>query len=360
MKKYIFKMLFCFSAAFMLTRQIQVNATESVSSNSLNTVNNDISISDNDILQETETSIVIDMHMQPAKQHKEKKTVYENPLNPYKTTKSPAQITKQGGYYFITDTFHDQIIYSSRLEEPITQWRVMTSKVTGPHAVASDGTYYLVADTENDRVLIFEWNRGGFRLTQEFEKMGIRPHYIEYDEETDSFYVWSSMTCEMYILAKDSTGIICIKEIRGIKELKGHYIRSFTISGEYIIFPSGTNKQILIVKKETLQIIGRFLVPDNVSGMAYIKPIGNYFYMTVSSDEKFDQSKATIIRTKDLSGMINGEYEDISSVFPHIKIPYYIDCMQGIYYMTNHGSSKNVIRFQVINDEIKYVNAMEF
>lgn len=353
MKKCIYKLLFSIIAVFMLTQKINVNAEECVSDNS-------ISIDEKDILSETETSIVIDMYMQPAKQYKKEENVYENPLNPYKAAKVPAQITKQGGFYFIADTFHDQIIYSSRLEEPVTKWRVMTSKVSGPHSVASDGNYYLVADTENDRVLIFEWNRGGFRLTQEFEKLGIRPHYIEYDEETDSFYVWSSMTCEMYILVKDSNGTICIKEIRGIKELKGHYIRSFTISGEYIIFPSGTNRQILITEKESLQIIGRFLVPDEVSGMAYIKPIGSYFYMTVSSDEKFDQSKATIIRTKDLSGMINGEYEDVSSFFTHIKIPYYIDCMQGSYYMTNHGSSKNIIRFQVINDEIKYVNAMEF
>ena len=109
-----------------------------------------------------------------------------------------------------------------------------------------------------------------------------------------------------------------------------------------------------------MEILGRFPVPDEVSGMAYIIPIGNYFYMTVSSDEKFDQSKAAFIRTKDLSQMINGEYEDISSKFSHIRIPYYIDFMQGMYYMTNHGSHMNVIRFCLINDEIKYVKAMEF
>lgn len=360
MRRKLCKILFGIVIGVMFQQQVQVNAAEVVYTGNQNNSVNDIGIHPTDVLNETETSIVVNMYMQPAKRLKEEKNVYDNPLNPYKTTKSPAQITKQGGYYFIADTFHDQVIYSNNLEEPISKWKVMTSKVSGPHSVASDGTFYLVADTENNKVLIFEWNRGGFRLTQEFENLGVRPHYIEYDKESESFYVWSSLTCEMYILVKDDAGTLCIKEIRGIKELKGHYIRSFTISGEYIIFPSGTNKQILITNKNTLEILGRFSVPDEVSGMAYIKPMGTYFYMTVSSDDKYDQSKATFIRNRDLSQMINGEYEDISSKFLHIKIPYYIDDIDGRYYMTNHGNAMNVLRFYLIDDEIKYVKAMEF
>ena len=381
MKKKISKLLLSLIIGFTLTQQMQVYAAEIINNNEaiainneLNVSNQDLSLSDNnlsvssnglsvsanDILIETESSIVIDMHMQPAKRMPVEKVVYDNPLNPYKTTKAPAQITKQGRFYFITDTFHDQVIYSGSLDTPIKEWNVITSKVSGPHSVASDGKYYLIADTENHRVLIFEWERGGFRLTQKFEEMGVRPHYIEYDKETDTFYVWSSQTCEMYILAKDNTGTLCIQEIRKIKELAGHYIRSFAVSGEYIIFPSGTNKQVLVTDKNTLQILGRVLVPGEISGMAYIKQIGNYFYITISSDENYDQSKATIIRTKDLNGLACGEYENISSKFPYIKIPYYIDYIQGAYYMTNHGSHNSVFRFQVVNDEIKYVKPIEY
>ena len=352
MKRNIGKLIVSIVVGMILTHQMPVYATESVSNNNLEI--------NNDILLETDSSIVIDMHMQPAKRMPMEKAVYDNPRNSYSSTKSPAQITKQGGFYFIADTFHNQVIYSSRLETPVKDWKVVNSKVSGPHAISSDGKYYLIADTENDSVLVYEWNRGGLRLTQKFENMGVRPHYIDYDVTTDSFFVWSSMTCEMYILAKDATGTLCIKEIRKIKELTGHYIRSFTINGDYILFPSGTNKQILITDKESLQILGRFLVPDEVSGMACIKIIGSYFYMTVSSDDKFDQSHAAIIRTKDLSKLILGEYEDISSQFPHIQIPYYIEYMQNAYYMTNHGNSHSVFKFNVINDEIKNVRAMQY
>lgn len=367
MKKMISKLLLSMTIGLILTQSIQVNATERVRKEELNIVNNelkvnnqDVSISGNNILKETETSVVIDMGMQPAERMPVEKVVYDNPVNPYKATKSPAQVTKQGKYYFIADTFHDQVIYSENFYKPVKEWKVITSKVSGPHSVASDGKYYLIADTENHRVLIFEWDRSGFRLTQKFEEMGVRPHYIEYDSESDSFYVWSSQTCEMYILAKDNTGTLCIKEIRKIKELEGHYIRSFTIFGEYILFPSGTNKQVLITDKNSLQILGRFLVPGEIAGMAYIKPIGNYFYMTISSDENYDQNKATIIRTNNLEGLINGEYEDISSLFPGIKIPYYIDYMQGAYYMTNHGGSSTIFRFYVHNDEIESVGSIEY
>ena len=361
MKKNIFKLLLGIALCFTVIRPQALTAAENINVTGINNNIDGLTLENKSyVLKGTETSVVYDMAMKPAKKYNLEKNLYDNPKNPYKTTKSPAQITKQGKFYFLADTFHNQVIYTSRLDEPISNWRVMSSKVEGPHSVASDGNYYLVADTENDRVLIFEWIQGGFRFTGEFEKMGVRPHYIEYDEASDSFYVWSSMTCEMYILTKDVAGDLCIKEIRGIKELQGHYIRSFTISGEYIIFPSGTNKQILITDKNTLEILGRFLVPDEISGMAYIKPMGNYFYMTVSSDDKFDQSKATVIRSNDLSQIINGGYEDISAQFPHIKIPYYIDHIDGMYYMTNHGSNRNVMRFYLLNDKVKFVKAMEF
>lgn len=314
----------------------------------------------NSVLIETDSSIVIDMHMRPAKKNPIPQIVYDNPVNSYKTTKSPAQITRQGRFYFIADTFHNQVLYHDTLEDPVSKWKVVTSKVSGPHSIASDGQYYLIADTENNQILIYEWDRGGLRLTQQFEDFGIRPHYIDYDKTTDSFYIWSSMTCEMYILTKNSEGTLCIKEIRKLKNMSEQYIRSFTISENYILFPSGTNKEILITDKNTLQVVERFIVPGELSGMAYIRQIGNYFYMTVSTDDNFDQSKATIIRTKDLNSLMQGEYEDISFCFPGLIVPYYIDYIHGNYYMTNHGNNTSVFRFQIINDEIKYVKPMEY
>lgn len=309
---------------------------------------------------EEQTSTVVDMHMQQAKVLNYNQTYYENPRSSYKHAKSPAQITRQGDYYFIVDTFHDQVLYSNRIDAPVTEWYVMTRDVTGPHAVASDGTYYLVTDTEKNRILVFERKNGGFRNTQVFENIGERPHYITYDVETDSFFTWSSMTGDMYILKKDMTGVMCIREIRHIKELEGHYIRSFTICGDYIFFPSGTNRQILLTEKDTLKVCNRYPVPDEISGMAFILPIEDYFYMTVSSDETFDQSKATILRTNDLNHLSQNIYEDIRYMFPDIGIPYYIDSFHGAYYMTNHGKEKNVLRFSVQNNELKQIGALKY
>lgn len=311
------------------------------------------------VLLETDTSIVYDMGMLPAEELPVSTLVYENPTNPYTGLKTPAQIKRLGEYYFIVDCYHNQVIYSRTLETPIKQWRVMTKDVSLPHSIESDGQVYLVADTENHRVLVFEWKNGRFQNTQCLENIGERPHYIEYDEQTQSFLVWSSMTGEMYILKREpQTGRVCIQEIRQIKELAEHYVRSFVLSGEQILFPSGDNGYMILADKETLEVVGRFPVTAEIAGMAFVQPIGSYFYITVSSDLSYDQNKATMIRTKDLHSLAKGEYEIIYDKFPTDGIPYYIDSINGLYYMTNHSSKKSIWRFAVENDEIGYVGSV--
>lgn len=311
------------------------------------------------VLAETDTSIVYDMEMLPAIELAESMVAFENPTNSYSTLKTPAQIIRKGEYYFIVDCYHNQILYSRTLETPVKDWKVMTNDVSLPHSIDSDGEVYLVADTENHRVLVFEWKRGRFQNTQCLENIGERPHYIEYDEQTQSFFVWSSMTGEMYIMKREPhTGTVCIQEIRQIKELTDFYVRSFTLAGEEILFPSGNNGYMLIADKTTFEVKGRFPVTEEVAGMAYVQPIGSYFYMTVSSDVGYNQEAATMIRTKDLNTLANGEYEQIYDKFPTKGIPYYIDYINGLYYMTNHGSEKSIWRFGVENDEICYVGSL--
>lgn len=311
------------------------------------------------VLLETDTSIVYDMGMLPAEELPVSTLVYENPTNPYTGLKTPAQIKRLGEYYFIVDCYHNQVIYSRTLETPIKQWRVMTKDVSLPHSIESDGQVYLVADTENHRVLVFEWKNGRFQNTQCLENIGVRPHYIEYDEQTQSFFVWSSMTGEMYILKREPhTGRVCIQEIRQIKELAEYYVRSFVLAGEQVLFPSGDNGYMILADKETLEVVGRFPVTAEIAGMAFVQPIGSYFYMTVSSDISYDQSKATMLRTKDLNSLADGKYEIIYDKFPTDGIPYYIDSINGLYYMTNHSSKKSIWRFEVENDEIGYVGSV--
>lgn len=311
------------------------------------------------IIVETETSIVYDMGNVSAILLPESSQSYENPKNSYKNLKAPAQITKLGNYYFIVDCYHNQVIYTSNFETPISEWKVMTSQVELPHSIASDGKVYLVTDTERHRVLVFEWKRGRFQNTQVFENIGTRPHYIEYDEETESFFVWSSMTGDMYILKREpKTGVMYIQEMRHVKELEEYYVRSFTISDDFILFPSGNNCNIMIADKDTLEVKMRYQVPEEISGMAYIMSIGNYFYMTVSSDINGNQEVATMIRTDRLDLLKDGQYEDVYHLFKTDGIPYYIDKFHGMYYMTNHGSDKSILRFCIDDDQICHIGML--
>ena len=311
------------------------------------------------VLEETDTSIVYDMGMVPAIELSVSTLVFENPTNSYSTLKTPAQIVRQGENYFIVDCYHNQILYSRTLETPVKNWKVMTNDVSLPHSIDSDGEAYLVTDTENNRVLVFERRSGRFQNTQCLNDIGVRPHYIEYDEQTQSFFVWSSMTGEMYVMKREPhTGTVCIQEIRKVKELADFYVRSFTIAGDQILFPSGNNGYMLMVDKKTFEVQARFPVTEEIAGMAFVQPIGSYFYMTISSDLSYDQSKATMIRTKDLNSLQNGKYENIYDEFPTDGIPYYIDYINGLYYMTNHSSEKSIWRFAVENNEIGYVGSL--
>lgn len=279
--------------------------------------------------------------------------VYPNPVNPYQELKVPSQILKLGRYYVIVDTYHDQVLYSLSIAAPVTEWQVMTSDTQLPHSAASDGELYLVADTENNRILVFEWAYGRFQNTQRFDNIGERPHYIEYDRETDSFFVWSSMTGEMYLFKKDpQSGRMYLWEIRGIKELEHFYVRSFTICGDRIWFPSGTNGYIIVADKQTFDVIERYPVSCEIAGMAYILPIGGTFYMTVSTDAVGNQDAATMIRVDDLHALASGQYEEIYDVFDTNGIPYYISNISGTYYLTNHCGSRQVLHFRVNGNEL--------
>ncbi|MFR1660511.1 hypothetical protein [Gallintestinimicrobium sp.] len=111
----------------------------------------------------------------------------------------PTQITKIGDDYFLVDCYHNQILTSKTPDAPLTDWYVMTDQINRGHTIAGDGTVYLADDTENNRVLIFEKQDGQFCLTQLFNEIGTRPHYVVYDETEKRFYVLSSMTGQLYV-----------------------------------------------------------------------------------------------------------------------------------------------------------------
>lgn len=105
------------------------------------------------------------------------------------------------------------------------------------HTIASDGVVYLTDDTENNRILVFEKEDGRFIHTQTFSDIGIRPHYIVYDETSGYFYALSSMTGELYVFSREKNSTrMGLKEVRSIEKLNGVYVRSFTIIGKGNLF----------------------------------------------------------------------------------------------------------------------------
>lgn len=284
---------------------------------------------------------------------------YPSSNNGFSQLHVPTQITKIGNTYYIVDCYHDQIIYSDNLSAPLKQWKIMTNNVHQPHALASDGTIYLVVDTENNRVISYEKGTDRFKELQIFEQIGNRPHYVTYEPSEGLFYVWSSLTGEMYLFGRTpGTTDLALIETRSVPSLNGLYVRSFTITGDSILFPCVELGSILQVNRYTFEIEQYYPVPDAIAGMVQIVPIENYFYITVSSDQNYNRSYATIIRTPDLNLLQSGCYEDLKHLFGNNGTPYYISRFDGSYFMIHEDVSPGIYRFQVENNTIKNISGL--
>lgn len=280
-------------------------------------------------------------------------------LNPYTDLSVPTYITKINDTYFLVDCYHDQVIYHDNLEDPLSMWQVMTNYMNKGHTIASDGTVYLIDDTENHRILVFEQKEDKFLHTQTFSDIGNRPHYIIYDDQTNTFYVWSSMSGEMYLFRHnpDDTRMY-LTEIRRIDSLDNVYVRSFSIIDGDIYFVSGSSS-ILRADLDTFEILDTYPVPDSMAGMIQLTKIEDYYYITVSTDITGNQDYATILRTQDLSALNSGGYEDIYSLFIGGGTPYYITFFDDAYYLTEHRlPGHSVWRFQVTDNEITNVESI--
>lgn len=279
--------------------------------------------------------------------------------NTYKHLSVPTCITKINDTYFISDCYHNQIIYSDSLEAPLTEWKIMADNINLGHTLASDGTVYLADDTDNHSILVYEKKGDDFQLTQKFSSIGIRPHFVVYDESTLRFYALSSMTGELYVFKrlKDSTEVV-LEEIRSMEELSESYTRSFTIMGDEIYFVSGPNA-IVRARLSDLTLIEEYPVGPELSGMVQLEKIQDWYYITISTDIDGNQDAATIVRTQDLHGLINGDYEDIYSLFGEGGTPYYMTTFDGHWYLTEHRLKKRGIwQFDVADNEITNIELL--
>ncbi len=285
------------------------------------------------------------------------------PNNPYPTLSVPTYITKVEDTYFIVDCYNNQVIYHDNLTDPLYEWLVMTGDISMGHTLASDGLVYLIDDTENNRILVMEkeMNGGGqpvFVPTQEFNGIGNRPHYIVYDEYTDTFYAWSSQSGEMFLFRHpENDSRMYLTEIRSIPSLDNTYVRSFTIIDDSIYFVSGTgNARIIEADLYTFKIKKEYPVPDEMAGMIQLTRIEDYFYITISTDNTGNQDHATMLRVKSLDDLASGNYEDVYDNFIGGGTPYYITRIDNIWYLTEHRlPGHSIWSFQVEDNTITNV-----
>lgn len=275
-------------------------------------------------------------------------------LNPYSSLSVPTQITKIGDEYFLVDCYHNQILTSTSLDAPLEEWYVMTDQINRGHTIAGDGVVYLADDTENHRILIFEKTGKYFYLTQIFENIGVRPHYIIYDEVSRRFYALSSMTGELYVFYRqEESSNVFLEKILSVPELNNVYARSFTIDNDDIYFVTSIGA-ILRTRKEDLAVLDCWPVPDEYAGMVQISRIQNYFYITVSTDIAGNAEYANFIRVQDLAQLADASPESLYSDFTQGGTPYYISFFDGSYFLTQHCMipGTGVWQFQITNDRL--------
>ena len=130
--------------------------------------------------------------------------------------------------------------------------------------------------------------------------------------------------------------------------------------GDELLFVSGHNNQKIIrADLETLTVKDSYPVPAQIAGMVQLTKIQDYYYITISTDNKENQDYATIIRTKSLEDLSTGGYEDVYQQFGVSGgTPYYITCIDGRYYMAHHRTAQNIIAFDVTDNVISNVEVI--
>lgn len=281
---------------------------------------------------------------------------YKAERNSYYGLLVPTQLTKIGDTFYLVDSYHNQILHSTAYGVLSTSWKVMVKDdLSQPHSIAGDGVVYLVTDTEKHRVVSYIKNPDGFTEVQAFNGIGVRPHYVVYDEPTGLFYVWSSMTGEMYLFRrKPNTAEVYLENIMRVPELYGKYVRSFTIEGNQIYFPCVHDSSIVAVNKKNFKVKKVYPVPPNIAGMVQLVKIQNYYYLTVSTDINFDPKAANIVRAASLEDFAVGNYQSVNKKFGSDGAPYYISYADGSYFTVVIRTTGRACgyKFDVVNDEL--------
>lgn len=277
----------------------------------------------------------------------------EDKNNSFENLCVPTQMTKIGDEYFIVDCYHNQIIYSTVPNAPLTQWKVLTSDIIMGHSICSDGVIYVCDDTENNRLLVFAKAEEAFVRLDSIEGVGSRPHYVLYNEDNGLFYVISSLTSEVYLYKrKTGTYELEFEKVVKLPELENTYIRSMSIIDGDLCYPA-SNGTIYFLDADSFKIKSSFSLRDYMGGPVQISKIGGYYYLTISTDNTLNTEYATIVRAKNPEDFYNEEYETLKDMFCSDGTPYVISAVDEDYYLAWHSEDgKNCMwKFNVDENE---------
>ena len=231
----------------------------------------------------------------------------------------PTQITKIGDDYFLVDCYHNQILTSKTPDALLTDWYVMTDQINRGHTIAGDGTVYLADDTENNRVLIFEEQDGQFYLTQLFNEIGTRPHYVVYDE-TETFLCTQLHDRTIVRLLPSRSGqSLCCSRKNPLCARAGSDLCPLLYNRRrrpVLCFRQSVDSAH---PQKDLKILERFPVPAEISGMIQLTHIQDWFYITVSTDLTGNQDYATILRVQDLNDLSSGSWRIFMTTLPEAE-----------------------------------------
>lgn len=277
----------------------------------------------------------------------------------------PTQVYQFGGEFYIADAYNNQILHTSNVNNSPDGWKTVGRDLYRPHAIASDGTIYLVVDTDNNRIVTYTKAEAGYQLVESIENVGIRPHYVVYDNATKQFYVWSSMTGTMYIYKRADKGLnLVLKQTKTVKALEGQYTRSFTIQNNTIYFPCVGTSAIYAVNKSSFQVKAVYSVAAELSEMVQVIRVQNYYYLVTSANPAREGTVAMVARSKTLEGFGNGSYENIGSAFGELDgIPYYITQGEDGHFYTpviEGACSAYICQFDIVDDAVTNVNHKKY
>lgn len=196
---------------------------------------------------------------------------------------APTQVSKIGDKWFIVDCWHNRVIWSYNLDDPIFRWNVLDNDLAGPHSIAYGNGLFAVEDTNRHAVNFYSFSEE----TQHFTKvdtlrLGGRPHRIVYDQQKNAFFVISSYTQKIHKIVVENSKPL-LQYSKELPFLNSQYTRSFTVFGDYMLFVSGSQKiTVAQYSDESFNVVSEITVPVEFTGMNDIYYTGQSFIITAT------------------------------------------------------------------------------